>query len=258
MRLMDKILIIVEGAKTETKFFKRLTELTDNNFYIISYNNNIYDLYKCLKNYDSDDTLRMLIYGNNNVSSDDKTLLKDNIKNIQYIYLVFDFDFQNCKRYKRIEKEFNKILELTSYFSNEADGKGKLLINYPMMESFKDLSEFDDNSYLDAFIQADFNNLTQYKKSVSHRGIKKDICKYTKYDFFRISKLNLIKINKLLFNKTTMPSIDEYFRTEDFSQLNIFKKQIELIKNNNEICIINSAILLYIDLNPGILKKTTN
>mgnify|MGYP004508557537 FL=1 len=253
---MDKILIIVEGAKTETKFFKRLTELTNNEIFTVSYNNNIYDLYKCLKDYGSVDTLRMLIYGENNVSDNDKIFLKDNIKNIQYIYLVFDFDFQNCKHLKRIENEFNKILDLTTYFSNEADGKGKLLINYPMMESFKDMPEFDDLSYLDAFIQADFDNLTQYKKNVSNRGIKKDICKYTKYDFFRIAKLNLKKINKLLFNKNIIPSSDEYFRTEAFSQLNIFKKQIELIKESNAMYIINSAILLYVDLNPNILKKT--
>lgn len=253
---MDEILIIVEGAKTETKFFKRLTQFKENTVYTVSYNNNIYNLYECLKSDESDDTIRMLIYGeNNNISNEDKKLLKEKKNVIQYIYLVFDFDYQNCKHLKNIEEELNKILNLTEYFSNEADMKGKLLINYPMMESYKDLSEFDDLSYLDAFIQTDFETLSHYKKDVSKRGIKKDILSYREYDFFEIAKLNLKKINKLLFNNDKIPTKDQYFRTENFSQLNIYKKQLELLKNDKKIAIINSAILIFVDLYPKMLKN---
>ena len=101
---VDNILVVVEGAKTETKFFKRLAELTNNNIVVIPYNNNIYDLYRCLKESDSIDTVRMLAYGNNNVKETDKQLLKDNINSWPYIYLVFDFDYQNSKHLKSVER----------------------------------------------------------------------------------------------------------------------------------------------------------
>ena len=257
--LVDNILIVVEGAKTETRFFKRLSELTNNNIIIIAYNNNIYDLYRCLKDNESIDTIRMLAYGKNNVSEKDKEMLKQNLNKWPYIYLVFDFDYQNSKRLKSVEKELCKIEELLKYFTNEADGKGKLLIDYPMMESYKDLKDFDDIAYLDTFIESDYKLLGGYKNKVSQKGIKKDINSYTKYDFYNIAKINLLKINTILYNRKTLPSFDEYFGTENFNQLKIFNKQKECLFKEKKIVILNCAILLFVDLIPGILKnkKTT-
>lgn len=250
----DNILVIVEGAKCENNFFTQLGKVTTNNIVVVSYGDNIYNLYTKMKSFDLDDVIPVLLHEKNNVSFDDKQKLK-NCKKWPYIYLIFDFDFQNCKNKKHIDEELKKIGYLLDFFTDQTDGKGKLLIDYPMMESYRDLINTDDLSYLDKFIEADFEQLCCYKQCVGGRGNSLNIKNYTQYNFLQLARINLLKLNKLLYGNKRKPYREEFFQDNLFNQRKIYDKQIELISSNQTIAIINSAILVFVDLNPKMLRN---
>lgn len=254
---MDNILVIVEGEKTESRFFKQIQNLTKNELHIIPYRANIYHLYQCMKKEEYIDTIDMLIHEDNNISQAHKDLLKQNFNRIPYIYLIFDFDFQDTKGKKDIKLELFKIQELLKYFTNEADGKGKLLMNYPMMESYRDLKNFHDESYLDLMVEVDddYKNLTCYKEQVGARGMQERIDSFTDENFASLVRMNLKKINYLIYNNKECPKKDEYFHKDNFSQIKIYEKQLQVLHNDNKIVVFNSAILLYLELKPNILES---
>lgn len=258
---MDNILVVVEGNKTEPQFFKQLSKFTKNDIIPISYRGNIYHLYQSMKKEEYIDTIDMLIYEDNNIDQKDKEKLMQNRNKVPYIYLVFDFDYQhnqlkaNSNRQVDINFELGKIKEMLQYFSNEANQKGKLLINYPMMESLKDLKDFNDKNYLDLMVDANFKKLTRYKQDVHNRGIKKGFNKFTSEDFACLVQINLAKINYQLYNKKECPDKAEYFQFDKFSQAKIYEKQLEVLHKNKKIIVLNSAILLYLELNPKILDS---
>lgn len=133
------ILFIFEGKKREPALFSTLEYLyfpKENQKIIYSYENNIYSLYKELKNNDfTQDIVSVLRAKTRNLSNDPfKEITKTS--DISEIYLFFDYDCQNQDKLKTMSlDELNKQLEeLLVFFSSETEN-GKLYINYPMIES---------------------------------------------------------------------------------------------------------------------------
>ncbi len=182
------------------------------------------------------------------------------------IYLFFDYDaIQN-----RICDCNTKIEELLEYFSNETV-KGKLYINYPMVESiryykktlpdleyfkytvcatvgskFKELADIDsiykNLDFLCPKIKkyADLNQ-SDYKK-IGKIPTKEEVIKFRE-NWIHVIKLNVYKANFICKIKNECP-----VNKEDISQTEIFNSQLSnYIEPKEEISILNAFPLFIYD-----------
>ena len=111
---------------------------------ICSYNNNIYQLYKDLQEYDGDGDIVTIL--KEKFAGKENNQLKDiNVaSDISEIYLFFDYDFHNTNL--TIEEINRQVKEMLETFDNETEN-GKLYIDYPMVESIRYTKELPDSNY---------------------------------------------------------------------------------------------------------------
>lgn len=92
------ILFVFEGNKREPDLFRSIQRLYFPNKeeqIVCSYNNNIYQLYKDLKEYDGDGDIVSLLMEKFNGRDDNPLKNIDAAADISEIYLFFDYDFHN-------------------------------------------------------------------------------------------------------------------------------------------------------------------
>ena len=144
------ILFVFEGKDDKTYFesIKRLFFPAKSDTFVCTYNSNIYSLYTKLKSHDAlnemleVDTVSVL--KEILLEKGDETLKDIREDEVSEIYLFFDYDFQEDSR--TLEENNNRLSELLDYFTDET-GRGKLYINYPMVESLRYTQELPDNNY---------------------------------------------------------------------------------------------------------------
>lgn len=240
MSKKDKALLIVEGLSCENKFFKKIESLFSLPIDIICMEANIYALYNRLKDYDFNCELKKVLL--EILPSDKKVLYKNLLnKKIPYVYLVFDFELQHHEPYQKkadMKDNLKKMNEMLQYFNDETEN-GKLYVNYPMMESFRDLDSFSDENYL--LRSVDINEIKNYKNIVSIRKLNGlDISKYNTDNFIDIFKLN---IDKLYFiNKILKKDKNTFFNITE--GINIYNKIKENLDKNSTIYVLNTGIFI--------------
>ena len=168
----SNILIIVEGARTEPAFFNRLLGVFDQNFEIYCFGTNIYTLYKRMKEIEFNGDLKSVLI---ELHPEQRELLS---KKFAYTYLVFDCDVHHPKKEdircieEIIADNFSKLREMAEYFVDETDPSvGKLYINYPMMESYRDCDDFFDENYKSTMVS--LPAILSYKKDVGKRKLSR-------------------------------------------------------------------------------------
>ncbi|MBQ9664885.1 MAG: hypothetical protein IJV33_00235 [Bacteroidaceae bacterium] len=141
------ILFVFEGEKREPDLFRTLQRLyfpRDNETIVCSFGNNIYELYQELEDYGEDGDI-VAIMKERLVDKEDNPLAAiDRSSDFSEIYLFFDYDFQH--KYLSLEVINSQVAEMLSMFNDETD-RGKLYINYPMIESIRYTKELPDASY---------------------------------------------------------------------------------------------------------------
>lgn len=129
------------------------------------------------------------------------------------------------------------------YF-NQSDERGKLFINYPMMQSYRHLKALPDNAFWQTRLyKQDFKH---YKEIVSNESFNNDI---STYDYTTFVSLAFHHLTKLLFiqnKENRAPTMDDY---DHLNYAKIFDFQYENLKNNF-IWIVNTCILILIDYKP--------
>ena len=188
------MLLLVEGEKAEPRLLKHFYSLYDKSeIEIVSFNTNIYVMYKFLKEYYSNvegeidyQSIDLVLFLNDffNRAGDDKL----DRNSFSDILLIFDFEPH--------DQLFNigVIKELIINFNNSTD-VGKLYINYPMLESYKDIGSSDIDEFGKSKVST--NELQNYKQLVGSRTIFSDLRKVDKtvgkqiIDFHK-SKIKLI------------------------------------------------------------------
>lgn len=123
------ILFVFEGAEREPRIFKTLERLFfgKEERLVCSFGNNIYELYRQLREFDGEGDIVSILRENN-------AQLPSGVKSSDFseIYLFFDYDFQNTNlTLEEMNGRMQKMLEL---FDDETDN-GKLYVSYPMVES---------------------------------------------------------------------------------------------------------------------------
>lgn len=243
----NKILLIVEGEKTEPKLFEQLGKVKWNQsseLQIIDIRTNIYSLYQSILNLnegfrdDSTSTIEVLrqILINNRRLEDAKKL-EDKYP---YIYLFFDLEIQD----NHYENKKSVLKEMMNYFYDETEN-GLLLINYPMIESYRDYKEpLIDSNYKNLFVKVDDVLNKKYKSIVNQRGTNKNISKYTSKEFELLFLQNLLKANYILEKDFIAPEYDS-FENIIIGQ-SILEKQFEYITTENKIAVLCTCLFVFV------------
>lgn len=248
---MARALLIVEGESLEPRFFTQMAQLYGMNMEIVSLRANIYLLYQKLKEYGFDYDVRIAL----------KELLKGNAttdildQTFAYTYLIFDCDAHHNGLLRKgelnkfseeiVRENYLHLREMIGYFNDETEPeRGRLYINYPMMESYRDCNSWDDDTF--QYRHVLYEDLLHYKRSVGMMKMASfRIDKLTGEDLDSILRLQLRKYNWLTANKWDCPSFGEYQKNESACQRQVLDYQMSLQQPIMEV--INTSVFLPID-----------
>ena len=247
MNSQINVLLIVEGNKTERKFFEQISKVFGLKFKISCYKTNIYTLYKRMKEYNFDSDIKTILLEQTEDVSEKEILNQK----FAYTYLIFDCDLQHSETNENeltidylVSKNMSELKEMVQYFDNETDPTiGKLYVNYPMMESYKDCESFFDTNYSTNYINID--HLKKYKSIVGTKKLSnKRIDNYTYEDFKKLSKQNIYKLNKIINNLWNTLNYKNY---QSISPIDIINAEETIINQQREIAVLNTSLFLIID-----------
>lgn len=251
---MKKILLIVEGAKTEPAFFKGLLRQFGLEAELFVVGTNLYSLYAKCKAYefacDIRDVLREIV-------PDEEICETLYHEKFTYTYLVFDADLHNksphLRKIKhdvtiadRLTDNFPKLIEMAEHFTDETDPTiGRLYINYPMMESYRYCDTCEEEGYPAPEIPID--KMAEFKKCASTKCLAgKNIDTYTRADF-----TNLICMNLGRLKSVAAPCFDILTDYETYLNVSTAKyiADCQAVKINNEakLYVLNTSLFLIVD-----------
>lgn len=223
-----KILFVVEGAVAEAKFLKEFHEFVpiEMSEEIVTYKTNIYQLYNSLfAEGEGADLIRVLKEREKDPSR--KSLLNQPFTEI---YLLFDYDLHDS------QYSDEKIVELMDYFDNSTEN-GLLLLNYPMLESYRHLRRIPDVAYRYRAVR--FDDCFHYKFIVKRQQLFCDIP--NQRIMFEIIHHNIDKFN--FINRKTRFDFRLHGPLEDELKL-CLKNTIDFKNRRGLINVMNTGSLL--------------
>lgn len=256
------IAIIYEGRKTEPQLFKNIAQqfFKGQDFTEIAleaaYGGNLFDFYNSiLLDEDMDIISQIQEHINKNFSKKQKEPFTDFLNksrdDFEGVYLFFDFDLHhdlyNCQEKPPLSVEILKekldiLKELLDYFNQESR-HGKLYINYPMVESIKDLNLINSCATRCTENIANFNSYKNILNGAAQDFI--NVSKYTVYTWSHFAKHALQKANCIINGQYEMPTYDEFIET--LTQNNLFQRQETMALEDSKSFIINSIPLFLIE-----------
>lgn len=244
-----RALLIVEGKRLEPGFFEQMADCFNLDFTFYSLKTNIYILYQKLEELEFQCDIKDVLI---EMHPDQKEILQGKFA---YTYLIFDSELHHTgivprgelkKTPEEIAKEnIEKLEKMILHFTDETDPSiGKLYINYPMMESFKDCNDFFDENYRNAYI--DIEDIKTYKTIVGLKRLANyRVDKYTSKEFCLLAKMNIFKANWMLNRK--WEELDyETFRSH-MDNDDVFRCEEKLVLDEKRIAVLNTALFLIID-----------
>ena len=259
------ILFVFEGKDDKTYFesIKRLFFPAKSDTFVCTYNSNIYSLYTKLKSHDAlnemleVDTVSVL--KEILLEKGDETLKDIREDEVSEIYLFFDYDFQEDSR--TLEENNNRLSELLDYFTDET-GRGKLYINYPMVESLRYTKELPDNNYWQYTVTRQRCQEENFKHQVHEFSFYKSNLEYlvltikpadddakiqqkadtAKTNWLHLVTMNTSKANYICNDRNELPD-------EVNNQLDIFNSQLSKYVNTEEckVAILNAFPIFLFD-----------
>jgi len=259
------ILFVFEGKADKTYFeaIKRLFFPAKSETFLCTYNSNIYSLYTKLKSHDA--LKEMLEVDTVSVLKEillekgDETLKDIREDEVSEIYLFFDYDFQEDSR--TLEENNSRLSELLGYFTDET-GRGKLYINYPMVESLRYTKELPDNNYWQYTVTRQRCQEENFKHQVHEFSFYKSNLEYlvltiksadddakiqqkadtAKTNWLHLVTMNTSKANYICNDKNDLP--DEVNNQQD-----IFDSQLSKYVNTEEckVAILNAFPIFLFD-----------
>ena len=244
-------LLLIEGEEYEKRFFDKFKELikTDKKILIVPFCNDIYELYKTIKDLGETTIVDALIEGNPRLS-------KQEIENLRkqkfvYKYLIFDLELHNASE-NEFKENLGKAKEMLNIFDNETGDYGKLFINYPMMESYRHFKFKDDSTLKGKFVLANWDDLKNYKRRVGEEGTNLNTSEYNLNTYFLIAKAHVKQANLLLHNTFVRPTKNELFEILDIKK--IHQAQIKLFEDKNRILVLNTSTFIYSEFYPQFIS----
>lgn len=237
----QKVLLIVEGEKSERVLFTKLYNLYGmSNVEIVAYKTNIYALYNRLKKEYSDgessidfEAIDLPLFLNDYLKLEEAELLNE--ADFSDIILIFDFDPQDPGYDKNI------LLDLIDNYS-ESTGRGKLYLNYPMLESYKDVVSLDDSAFQTSLVtlatlKQRRGKTNLYKIEVDARTRIKQVADIDTQISDQLMKLHQKKLQFVLEEDN---EIDSDYRM-------LCEIQCDKLSTEEQIWILNTSILHLFD-----------
>ncbi len=222
-----KILFIAEGAVAEERFLRQFENYVPLGISeeIITYKTNIYQLYNRLFNDgEAVDLMRVLI--SREMDPTKKDLLRQPFAEI---YLVFDYDLHDSQYTDK------KIRRLMAYFDNSTEN-GLLLLNYPMLESYRHLRCIPDGEY--RYRKVPLFDVPHYKAIVRREGA---------FDYIPNEgvMLEIIRHNIDKLNYINHRTVDNYILKDNIEEelIMLLENEIELKNRRKLINIMNTGAL---------------
>jgi len=202
---MERTLFVFEGEHREKLYFESLEKAFFNGQHsriMVSFQNDIYELYKQLSADDELDPFE-LIKQLNPLAKNRELLANLRRDQIAQIYLFFDMEPH--------DEQFDpqKLLDMLALLNNETE-QGKLFISYPMIEAIRDID--DHTEYLTRTARLEECAGKNYKQLSAMRGncIYADARKIDKHVWQILITANLQKANYLISGKyNPNPVIDQ-------------------------------------------------
>lgn len=234
-----KILVLVEGAKTDVNLMNHLISIygIDEKHEIVSYDTNIYVLYKALfENGDSEDLDLLQVLKEKERDEEKKKILSEHYSDV---LLIFDLD-----PHDRLYSE-NKVLRMLEYF-NESSENGKLYLNYPMVESFYHMKTIPDMEYNTYEVSIKELRAKKYKTRVHNECRDGDYSKFAK----NVKECNLVikqNVEKALLISGAKSSEDDLPST---IATDVFSTQAKRINQEGSLFVLCTCVFYIVDYNP--------
>lgn len=211
------ILFVFEGARREVEIFNVLKRLFwGSETVIVSvYDCSIDALYQEMIKIGDDADIAGLLMARYKGRPDNPFASVTRSDDFSEIYLVFDYDFHDTSR--TVEQLNSQLFYLLDYFKEETD-KGKLYINYPMVEAIAYTKKLPDSSF-DTYTvgRLDCKKFKQLAAEFSF---------YPNYDFIRRSDDAILKENWLHLRSQNVKKARMMCRGE-ISQREILASQVQ-------------------------------
>lgn len=235
-----RILVLVEGAKTDVALMERLLSVyqIDIKYEIVSYCTNIYTLYHEMfeDNNPADMDLLQLL------KSRESDLAKKELFDVSYsdILLVFDLDPHDpCFTPE-------KISSMAKYFVESSD-MGKLYINYPMVEAFYHMKSIPDPHFNSYYATLDELRAGEYKSRVNRENRNHDYRKFavTPEECSTVIMQNISKACRLVgeSENSLLPV-----------QIEMLTAQLKLVRNDNRVAVLNTCAFFIPEYNPKLIR----
>jgi len=243
MNKMSKILVLVEGAKTDLRLMKHLLHIygIDNNHEVVSYNTNIYVLYQDMFSEGDPSSIDILQL----LKERERDPVKKEIFDAYYsdILLVFDLEPQD----PRFSED--KILEMTQFFVESSD-MGKLYLNYPMVEAFYHMKSIPDEDYNSYVVSLDELFKGNYKQRVNQENRNHDYSKFavTREECNTVIRQNIDKAWRISEKQRHV----EHILPE---AIEILRKQLSKIENDKYISVLCTCAFYIADYNSKFINE---
>ena len=229
--------MLVEGARTDVKLMAKLLDMygISDDHELVSYNTNIYELYgQMFANGDPDSIDLLQLLKERETDETKKKLFDDRYSDI---LLVFDLDPQDQLF------SADRIIEMAQYF-NESTDKGKLYINYPMVESFYHMKSIPDADYMSYTASMDELRDASYKQRVNIENRNHDYSKFA--------------VNREECNTVIKQNIEKAYeiigQTCDYSEVpysdKVLIRQLKELGANNRVYVLCTCGFYIVDYNP--------
>jgi len=155
--------------------------------------------------------------------------------------MVFDMDMHDPKA------DISKLEKMLRFFNDSTD-RGKLYINYPMMESYRHLTSLNDRNFKDRRVS--ISQFPDYKAIVEKEGHKglKDLRRCDKATFRPMIDMHLKKSNRILSGTYALPSSEKFLSWEG---ADILKKQQKSMDEDGSLFVLNTSLFNVVDYRPG-------
>ena len=217
-----------------------------------SFLSNIYNLYQAMERIEFNGDLRDVLAALPCMKDQDLKALQET--RFAYTYLVFDCDAQHTidetKDKSRsidaiVRENFQRLMKMAAYFTNETDPSiGKLYVNYPMMESYRDCEDFFDEDYRNA--QVCIDDIGQYKAITGQKKLANvRVDKFSRENFSDLLRMNIYKLNSVLGSRWENLPYMEYRILSEQKKIVIYQE--ELTARTRNITVLNTTLFLLAD-----------
>lgn len=237
----QKILVLVEGEKTDVVVMQRLLHLyqIDVKYEIVSYCTNIYTLYReMFVNNDPADMDLLQLLKSREPNPENKALFDDTYSDM---ILIFDLDPHDPGFMPE------KINSMTEYFVESSD-MGKLYINYPMVEAFYHMASIPDPDFDSYYTSLDELLAGEYKARVDRENRNHDYRKFaaTKEECNIVIGQNMIKAWQIVGSDPGEDLLP--------TQVEILAGQLNSIESHRRVAVLSTCAFFIPEYNPKLIR----